>query len=42
VVPPRMIHIEIYGAMASSFGATQLLELPSLNQSTHNMRNVGF
>jgi hypothetical protein len=41
VLPPRMIHIEIYGTMAASSGATQPIEVPLSSQSIHNTGNVG-
>jgi hypothetical protein len=34
--------MEMYGTLAASFRATQLVEAPPLNQSTHTMGNVGF
>jgi hypothetical protein len=36
-----MIHIEIYGTMAASSGATQPIEVPLSSQSIHNTGNVG-
>jgi hypothetical protein len=42
VVPPRMTHMEIYGTLAASSGATQPIEAPSSTKSTHTMGNVGF
>jgi hypothetical protein len=42
VVPTRMTHIEIYGTLAASSGATQPIEAPFSTQSIHTTRNVGL
>jgi hypothetical protein len=42
VTPPRMIHIEIFGAMVSSSRAMQPIQAPCSSHSTHNRGNVGF
>jgi hypothetical protein len=39
-VPPRIMHVELYGTLAASFGATQLGEAPSSTQSTHTAVNA--
>jgi hypothetical protein len=38
--PPRMTHMELYGTLAASSGATQPGEAPSSTQSTHTVANV--
>jgi hypothetical protein len=42
VVPARMTHVEIYGTLAASSGATQPIEAPFSTQSIHTTRNVGL
>ena len=42
VVPTRMSHVELYGTLAASFGATQLVETLSLTQSIHTNGIGGF
>jgi hypothetical protein len=38
--PPRMTHMELYGTLAASSGATQPGEAPSSTQSTHTTANA--
>jgi hypothetical protein len=38
--PPRMMHMELYGTLAASSGATQPGEAPSSTQSTHTAANA--
>jgi hypothetical protein len=39
-VPPRMTHMELYGSLAASSGATQPREAPSSTQSIHTAANA--
>jgi hypothetical protein len=39
-VPPRMTHMELYGTLVASFGATQPREAPSSTQSIHTTANA--